>query len=57
MKDRPKSLHNQLFTCMDSKVLLPKNLKQATNLVNGSVGFAKEIIYTKNETPASNLPM
>ena len=57
MKDRPKSLPNQFFTCMDSKVLLPKNLKQATNLVNGSVGFAKEMIYFKSKSPTSNLPI
>ena len=43
--------------CVDSKVLLTKNLKYAANLVNGSVGFAKETIYIKNEISASKLPM
>ena len=42
---------------MHSKVLLTKNLEQAEKLVNGSVGFVKEMIYVKRETPASNLPM
>ena len=43
--------------CVDSKKLLTKKLKQAANLVNKSVGFVKDVIYAKNETPASNLAM
>ena len=43
--------------CVYSKVLLIKNLKQVDNLINKSVGFMKEIMYAKNETPVSNLPM
>ena len=42
---------------LDSKVLLTKELKHAANLVNGSVGFAKEIIYAENESLSNNLPM
>ena len=38
-------------------MLLTRTLKEAANLVNGSIGFGKEIIYSENETPASNLPM
>ena len=44
--------------CVDSKVLLTKSLKQAENLVNGSIGFVKEIMYAKNEIqPATSLCM
>ena len=42
---------------MGSKVSLTKNLKQAANLVNGSTGIVKDIIYAENETQANNLPM
>ena len=48
---------NQIFLCVGAKVLLTKNLKQAANLVNGSTGIVKDIIYAENETPANNLPM
>ena len=43
--------------CVASKVLLTKDLKQAANLVNGSTGIVKDVIYAKNDTLANNLPM
>ena len=46
-----------ICVCMDSKVLVAKKLKQAANLVNGSIGFVKEMIWAENETLSSNLPI
>ena len=34
-----------------------KDLKQAANLVNGCVGFGKDISYAGNENLVSNLPI
>ena len=34
-------LPSQHFVCVDSTVLFTKNLKQAANIINGSVGFVK----------------
>ena len=38
------------------KTLLSKILKQEANLVNRSVGFVRDIIYSRKDTPASDLP-
>ena len=43
--------------CVGSKVSLTKNLKQEANLVNGSTGIVKDIIYAQNDTPVNSLPM
>ena len=43
------------FVCAFKKNI--KMFKQEANMVNRSVGFVKEIIHAKNETPASSLLM
>ena len=40
-----RRLANELFLCVDAKVMLFHNLKQDSNLVNGSIGYVKEIVY------------
>lgn len=40
-----RKLANELYLCVDAKVMLFHNLKQESNLVNGSVGYVKEILY------------
>ena len=38
---------------MDAKVMLFHNLKQDSNLVNGSVGYVKDIVYEEGQGPPS----
>ena len=38
-------------------MLLTKNLEQAANLINGSTGIVKDIVYAENELLENNLPM
>ena len=38
-------------------MVITKILEQAANLVNKRVDFMKEIIYAKNQAPASDLPI
>ena len=56
-KKQANGLPNQICACVDPKVLLIKNLKQAANLVNGSTGIVKEIVYAEHKYPENNLPM
>ena len=46
-----RKLENELFLCVDAKVMLLHNLKQESNLVNGSVGYVKEIVYEDGQGP------
>ena len=48
-----RKLANELFLCVDAKVMLFHNLKQESNLVNGSVGYVKEIVYKEGQGPSS----
>ena len=50
-----RKLINDLFLCVDSKVTLFHNMKQDWNLVNGSIGYVKEIVYAEGEK-APSLP-
>ena len=51
-----RRLANELFLCVDAKVMLFHNLKQDSNLVNGSVGYVKDIVYEEGQGPPS-LPL
>ena len=51
-----RKLANELFLCVDAKVMLLHNLKQESNLVNGSMGYVKEIVYEDGQGPPS-LPL
>ena len=48
-----RRLVNESFLCVDAKVMLFHNLKQDSNLVNGSVGYVKDIVYEKGQGPPS----
>ena len=48
-----RKLANELFLCVNEKVILFHNLKQDSNLVSGSTGYVKEIVYEENENPPS----
>ena len=52
-----QNLPNEMYLCVGSKVSLTKNLKQEANLVNGSTGIVKDIIYAEGDTPVNSLPM
>ena len=51
--EHARRLANELFLCVDAKVMLFHNLKQDSNLVNGSVGYVKEIVYEEGKLPPS----
>ena len=46
-----RRLANELFLCVDAKVILFHNLKQDSNLVNGSVRYVKNIVYEEGQGP------
>ena len=48
-----RRLANELFLCVDAMVMLFYNLKQDSNLVNGSVGYVKDIVYEEGQGPPS----
>ena len=56
MQDR-QITYLMTFLCVDSNVLLTRNLKQTASLVNKIVGFVKQIIDDVNENLFSSLPM
>ena len=48
-----RKLANELFLCVDAKVMLFHNLKQESDLVKFSVGYLKEIVYEEGQGPPS----